>query len=117
MSKEYRKRLFALMDEIDELAKMGISLEREEISGEVEVPQRSEKVQPKIEVKKNKIEEIPEEPTGPNHDTTRLQIGHGGIDDIMLWVSQYGAAAEETGFYAGFKMAWELLKNMQEGAE
>lgn len=63
MSKEYRKRLFALMDEIDELAKMGISLEREEISGEVEVPQRSEKVQPKIEVKKNKIEEIPEEPT------------------------------------------------------
>lgn len=33
MSKEYRKRLFALMDEIDELAKMGISLEREEISG------------------------------------------------------------------------------------
>lgn len=71
MSKEYRKRLFALMDEIDELAKMGISLEREEISGEVEVLQRSEKVQPKIEVKKNKIEEIPEEPTGPNHDTTR----------------------------------------------
>lgn len=39
-----------------------------------------------------------------------LQIGNGGIDDIMLWVSQYGAAAEETGFYAGFKMAWELLK-------
>lgn len=71
MSKEYRKRLFALMDEIDELAKMGISLEREEISGEVEVPQRSEKVQPKIEAKNSKIEEIPEEPTGPNHDTTR----------------------------------------------
>ena len=46
-----------------------------------------------------------------------LQIGHGGIDDIMLWVSQYGAAAEETGFYAGFRMAWELLKNMQEGTE
>ena len=46
-----------------------------------------------------------------------LQIGHVGIDDIMLWVSQYGAAAEETGFYAGFKMAWGLLKNMQEGAE
>ena len=46
-----------------------------------------------------------------------LQIGHSGIDDIMLWVSQYGAAAEETGFYAGFKMAWELLKNMQEGTE
>ena len=46
-----------------------------------------------------------------------VQIGNDGIDDIMLWVSQYGAAAEETGFYAGFKMAWELLKNMQEGAE
>lgn len=46
-----------------------------------------------------------------------MQIGNGGIDDIMLWVSQYGAAAEETGFYAGFKMAWELLKNMQEGTE
>ena len=46
-----------------------------------------------------------------------LQIGRGGIDDIILRVSQYGAAAEETGFYAGFKMAWELLKNMQEGME
>lgn len=46
-----------------------------------------------------------------------LQIGKDGIDEIMLWVSQYGAAAEETGFYAGFKMAWELLKNMQEGVE
>ena len=34
---------------------------------------------------------------------------------LMLWVSQYGAAAEETGFYAGFKMAWELLKNMAGG--
>lgn len=47
----------------------------------------------------------------------KLQIGRDGIDDIMLWVSQYGAAAEETGFYAGFKMAWELLKNMQEVTE
>ena len=47
----------------------------------------------------------------------KLQIGNDGIDDIMLWVSQYGAAAEETGFYAGFKMAWELLKNMQEDTE
>lgn len=46
-----------------------------------------------------------------------VQIGNDGIDDIMLRVSQYGAAAEETGFYAGFKMAWELLKNMQEGTE
>lgn len=46
-----------------------------------------------------------------------LQIGKDGIDETMLWVSQYGAAAEETGFYAGFKMAWELLKNMQEGVE
>lgn len=46
-----------------------------------------------------------------------LQIGHDNIDNFMLWVSQYGAAAEETGFYAGFKMAWELLKNMQEGVE
>ena len=47
----------------------------------------------------------------------KLQIGHDGIDDIMSLVSQYGAAAEETGFYAGFKMAWELLKNMQESTE
>ena len=46
-----------------------------------------------------------------------LQIGNSGIDDIMLWVSQYGAAAEEIGFYAGFQMAWELLKSMQEGTE
>ena len=71
MNKEYRKRLFALMDEIDDLAKMGIRLEKEEVTGEVEVPQEPEKVQPKSEDKKNKIEEIPEEPTGPNHDTTR----------------------------------------------
>ena len=46
-----------------------------------------------------------------------LQIGNGGIDDIMLWVSRYGAAAEETGFYAGFKMAWELWASMQEVVE
>lgn len=39
MSKEYRKRLFALMDEIDDLAKMGIRLEKEEVTGEVEIPQ------------------------------------------------------------------------------
>lgn len=71
MNKEYRKRLFALMDEIDDLAKMGIRLEKEEIAGEVEMPQEPEKAQLKSEVKKNKIEEIPEEPTGPNHDTTR----------------------------------------------
>lgn len=71
MNKEYRKRLFALMDEIDDLAKMGIRLEKEEIAGEVEMPQEPEKARPKIEEKKSKIEEIPEEPTGPNHDTTR----------------------------------------------
>ena len=71
MNKEYRKRLFALMDEIDDLAKMGIRLEKEEIAGEVEMTQEPEKVQPKREEKKNRIEEIPEEPTGPNHDTTR----------------------------------------------
>ena len=71
MNKEYRKRLFALMDEIDDLAKMGIHLEKEEVTGEVEMLQEPEKAQPKIEVKKSKIEEIPEEPTGPNHDTTR----------------------------------------------
>ena len=47
----------------------------------------------------------------------QLQIGNDGVDDVMLWVSQYGATAEETGFYAGFKMAWELLKNMQDGTE
>lgn len=35
MNKEYRKRLFALMDEIDDLAKMGIHLEKEEVTGEV----------------------------------------------------------------------------------
>ena len=55
MNKEYRKRLFALMDEIDDLAKMGIRLEKEEVTGEVEVPQEPEKVQPKSEDKKNKI--------------------------------------------------------------
>lgn len=71
MNKEYRKRLFALMDEIDDLAKMGIHLEKEEVTGEVEMLQEPEKAQPKIEVKKSKIDDIPEEPTGPNHDTTR----------------------------------------------
>ena len=71
MNKEYRKRLFDLMDEIDDLAKMGIRLEKEEIAGEVEIPQEPEKVQLKSEEKKNRVEEIPEEPTGPNHDTTR----------------------------------------------
>ena len=52
MNKEYRKKLFALMDEIDDLAKMGIRLEKEEVTGEVEMPQEPE-------------------PTGPNHDKTR----------------------------------------------
>ena len=35
--------------------------------------------------------------------------------DVMEIVSQYGMQAEKTGFMAGFRMAWELLKNMQEG--
>lgn len=34
---------------------------------------------------------------------------------VMETVSAYGMEAEKTGFMAGFKMAWELLKNMQEG--
>ena len=42
MNKEYRKRLFALMDEIDDLAKMGIHLEKEEVTGEVEMLQEPE---------------------------------------------------------------------------
>ena len=71
MSKEYRKRLFALMDEIDELAKMGIRLEKEEITGEVEMPQNSVKVQSKIVTKRFTPEDIPEELAGPNHDKTR----------------------------------------------
>lgn len=36
-------------------------------------------------------------------------------DSIMETVSLYGMEAEKTGFMAGFRMAWELLKNMQEG--
>lgn len=35
--------------------------------------------------------------------------------DIMECVSRYGMEAEKTGFMAGFRMAWELLKSMQEG--
>ena len=70
MNREYRKRLFDLMNEIDDLAKMGIGLEKEEIIGEVEIPQKNEKVQPEIKTKKV-IEEIPEEATGPNHDKTK----------------------------------------------
>ena len=43
--------------------------------------------------------------------------GNPSIDsgDIMEYVSQYGMEAEKTGFMAGFRMAWELLKSMQEG--
>lgn len=39
-----------------------------------------------------------------------------GVDpgDVMEIVSLYGMEAEKTGFMAGFRMAWELLKNMQE---
>lgn len=36
--------------------------------------------------------------------------------NIMEAVSLYGMEAEKTGFMAGFRMAWELLKNMQEVA-
>lgn len=54
MNKEYRKKLFALMDEIDDLAKMGIRLEKEEVTGEVEMPQEPEQGQPKSEEKKNR---------------------------------------------------------------
>lgn len=36
--------------------------------------------------------------------------------NIMEAVSLYGIEAEKTGFMAGFRMAWELLKNMQEVA-
>ena len=35
-------------------------------------------------------------------------------EDILFNVAQYGAAAEETGFMAGFQMAWELLQNLQQ---
>lgn len=43
--------------------------------------------------------------------------GNPSIDsgDIMEYVSQYGMEAEKTGFMAGFRMVWELLKSMQEG--
>lgn len=33
---------------------------------------------------------------------------------IMEMVSLYGMEAEKAGFMAGFRMAWELLRNMQE---
>ncbi len=36
--------------------------------------------------------------------------------NIMEAVSMYGMEAEKTGFMAGFRMAWELLKSMQEVA-
>lgn len=75
MNKEYRQRLFALMDEIDDLARIGFKLEKEEVTGEVEMPQEPEKELAIIEDKKITLEklakEIPEKPTGPNHDTTR----------------------------------------------
>ena len=36
--------------------------------------------------------------------------------NIMETVSLYGMEAEKTGFMAGFRMAWELMENMQEVA-
>lgn len=43
-------------------------------------------------------------------------LGVKGMEqgNIMEAVSEYGTQAEKTGFMAGFRMAWELLKNMQE---
>ena len=43
--------------------------------------------------------------------------GNLSIDsgDVMESVRRYGMEAEKTGFMAGFRMAWELLKSMQEG--
>lgn len=64
---------------------------------------------------------------GAKPDPEKMQQAHENISvlaemvtvgtsaDIMEEVSTYGAEAEKTGFMAGFKMAWELLKNMQEG--
>ena len=97
MNKEYRKRLFALMDEIDDLAKMGIHLEKEEVTGEVEMLQEPEKAQPKIEVKKSKIDDIPEEPTGPNHDTTRRYSANFKKCVDYLVKMNTGNAAEKNG--------------------
>ena len=47
----------------------------------------------------------------------RVLDGNLSIDsgDVMESVSRYGMEAEKTGFMAGFRMAWELLKSMQEG--
>lgn len=47
----------------------------------------------------------------------QLNIGNRDVDDVMVLVGMYGKCAEANGFEAGFRMAWELLKNMQEGAE
>lgn len=46
-------------------------------------------------------------------------LGYLGVKEmeqgkIMEAVSEYGMQAEKTGFMAGFRMAWELLKSMQE---
>ncbi|MGO4945858.1 hypothetical protein ACTQ50_05565 [Blautia sp. Sow4_E7] len=43
-------------------------------------------------------------------------LGVKGMEqgNIMEAVSEYGMKAEKNGFMAGFRMAWELLKNMQE---
>ncbi|MCC8066816.1 MAG: hypothetical protein LIO94_06915 [Clostridiales bacterium] len=36
-------------------------------------------------------------------------------DFMMVAVERYAMESEKAGFMAGFRMAWELLKNMQEG--
>ncbi len=43
-------------------------------------------------------------------------LGVKGMEqgNIMEAVSEYGMQAEKNGFMEGFRMAWELLKNMQE---
>ncbi|MDO4649359.1 MAG: hypothetical protein Q4B26_11985 [Eubacteriales bacterium] len=62
---------------------------------------------------------------GDNPDPERMDIAllevereleHQGVEGMMAvleLVSAFGNEAERTGFFAGFRMAWELLNDMQ----
>lgn len=64
---------------------------------------------------------------GNNPDPAEMQVlnlkimeslGYIGVkgsaqENIMEAVSAYGMYAEKTGFMAGFKMAWDLLHDME----
>jgi hypothetical protein len=46
---------------------------------------------------------------------TSKNIKSVDVPELLTDISIYGMQAEKTGFMAGFRMAWTLLEDMQEG--